>query len=156
VTEYPYGILPSPHFAGAVKQQPNLLRSGMSSGRSRVRRRFEAVPAQLKVEFRLKEDEAAFFDGWIEHALKGASAPFLLNIRLPIGLVQHQVEFVSSPLEDFKLRGGKWVYSATIQIKRLSVINSDLVLLLAGLNLPLTEWPGLLDAVELTVNHNNF
>ncbi len=56
-------FLPHPHFtASGIKQQSNRIRSEMTSGRTRQRRRFLIVPAEQTLEWRLpKEQAAAFF-----------------------------------------------------------------------------------------------
>lgn len=49
-----------------------------------------------------------------------------MKIPTPRGLVEHQVRFMKSPLENYKpLGAGKWQYQANIEVKRYQKPNEE-------------------------------
>lgn len=119
--------LPQPQLkALTFKQQSNLLRTIMDSGRARVRRRFQSVPTSMTATWRCKNSDAAAFEGFITHALHDGSAWFTMSIITPLGMAEHEVRFITSPLEDYKpLSAIWWQYKAQIEIKRRQVISEQ-------------------------------
>ncbi|HHC7311875.1 TPA: hypothetical protein ACN30N_004805, partial [Vibrio campbellii] len=105
---YP-SYLPHPHFTqSGMKQQSNRIRSEMSSGRVRQRRRFMVVPAEQKLEWRLKPEQAAAFLGWVEHALMGGVRWFRLNQRTELGVIPIDIRMIDHPLENAKQKAGRF------------------------------------------------
>lgn len=122
---YP-ATLPSPHFtSNGIKRQNNFLVTEMASGRKRIRRRFRNVPYEISVQWRLNDDQAAVFIGWVEHALNGGVAEFKLNIKTPLGIKEVDTQFLSHPLEDVKRKGDKWIYKAKLKMKELPILSED-------------------------------
>ncbi len=124
--KYP-SLLPMPLLSDyGFKQQSNLLRTKMDSGHSRVRRRFKSVPTTNTASWLLKKDEAAAFEGFIEHALHGASAWFVMEVLTPIGMVEHDARFITSPLESYKpYSATHWEYKAQIELKKREIISEQ-------------------------------
>jgi hypothetical protein len=119
--------LPSPSLdTHSLKQQSNLLRTKMDSGHARVRRRFKSVPTIMTASWRCKAEEAAFFEGFITHALGGGVSPFLMNVLTPLGVIEHEVRFITSPLEDYQpISPVWWEYKAKIEIKQREIISEQ-------------------------------
>jgi len=119
--------LPAPLLSGyGLKQQSNLLRTKMDSGHARVRRRFKSVPTMMTASWRCKKDDAAAFEGFVIYALHGGASWFLMNILTPLGLVEHEVRFINSPLEDYKpINAVWWEYKAQIEIKQRAVLSEE-------------------------------
>ncbi len=117
--------LPAPLLnSHALKQQSNLLRTTMDSGHARVRRRFKSVPTFMTASWRCNNDDAAAFEGFITHALQGGAAWFLMEVLTPLGMVEHEVRFITSPLEDYKpISAIWWEYHAKIEIKQRAVLS---------------------------------
>lgn len=116
--KYP-SILPLPLLSStSFKQQSNILRTEMSSGRARQRRRFLSVPTTMAATWRLSSGLATAFEGFYEHGLK-ENEWFLMGIPTPQGMTEHEVRFINSPMEGYKKLGaGKWSYQANIEIKK--------------------------------------
>lgn len=116
--KYP-SILPLPLLSGtSFKQQSNILRTEMSSGRARQRRRFLSVPTTMPATWQLSSRMAVVFEGFFEHGLK-ENEWFLMNIPTPQGLVEHEVRFINSPMENYKpLGAARWSYQANVEIKK--------------------------------------
>lgn len=115
--KYP-SILPFPLLSStSFKQQSNILRTEMNSGRARQRRRFLSVPTTMAATWRLSNRMAVIFEGFYEHGLKD-NEWFLLFIPTPQGLVEHEARFINSPMENHKpLGAGRWSYQASIEMK---------------------------------------
>lgn len=97
----------------------------MSSGHSKVRRRFKRPPALMSISWRLTADQAEFFLGWVEYLLDGAVNPFLMNMRSPGGVVPHEFRFITHPAESVKPKGSKWLYTAKVEVKELPVMSEE-------------------------------
>ena len=109
-----------------LNQQSNLLRTQMTAGNARVRKRFSNVPTTFTAEWLCKQSEALMLEGFVEHALNGGVNWFVMDILTPQGLVSHDVRFVSSPLEDCKPYSAVfWQYKAHIEIKKRQTITEE-------------------------------
>ncbi|HAU05676.1 MAG TPA: hypothetical protein DCS78_12445 [Pseudoalteromonas shioyasakiensis] len=107
-----YPLLSSTSF----KQQSNILRTEMGSGRARQRQLYDSVPTMMAATWRLSRNQANIFEDFIEEV---GMTWFLMKVLTPRGLVEHQVRFIKSPLENFKpLGSGKWQYQSDIEIKK--------------------------------------
>lgn len=115
--KYP-SILPLPLLSStSVKQQSNVLRTEMSSGRARQRQRYISTPKFLSARWVFKKNQAKLFEGFLEYEVKKNNW-FLLKTPSPAGLIETEVRFVNSPLENYKPMGKKsWVYEAQIEIR---------------------------------------
>ncbi len=123
---YP-SFLPHPHFSqSGIKQQSNRIRSEMSSGRVRQRRRFMVVPAEQTLEWRLKSDQAAIFLGWVEHALMGGINWFRLNQRTELGVVPIDIRMIQHPLENAKQKAGRFFYSVKCEIRQYPIQSEEI------------------------------
>ena len=122
---YP-SYLPHPHFTqSGIKQQSNRIASEMSSGRVRQRRRFMVVPAEQKLEWRLKPDQAAAFLGWVEHALMGGINWFRINQRTELGVVPIEIRMIQHPLENAKQKAGRFFYSVKCEIRQYPIQSQE-------------------------------
>lgn len=119
--------MPSPLLSThSLKQQSNLLRTKMDSGHTRVRRRFQSVPTIMAASWLCKAEEAAVFEGFITYALHGGVSWFLMGVLTPLGMVDHEVRFITSPLEECKpISALWWEYKAKIEIKQRAVISEE-------------------------------
>ncbi|EMK3400815.1 hypothetical protein V8066_004517 [Vibrio parahaemolyticus] len=123
---YP-SFLPHPHFSqSGIKQQSNRIRSKMSSGRVRQRRRFLVVPAEQTLEWRLKPDQAAAFLGWVEHALMGGISWFRLNQRTELGVTPIDIRMIQHPLENAKQKAGRFFYSVKCEIRQYPIQSEEI------------------------------
>lgn len=111
--------LPAPLLEGyGLKRQPNLLRTPMASGRPRSRRRFLRVPTRVRLAWQMPVEQAALFEGFVEHALAGDW--FQMQLRTPTGLALHQVRLLSDPRENAQPSGPRsWRYQAEAEVETL-------------------------------------
>lgn len=116
--KYPTGLKYPLLSSTSFKQQSNILRTEMGSGRARQRQLYDSVPTMMAATWRLSRNQANMLESFYTHDLN-ATAWFLMKILTPRGLVDHQVRFVKSPLENFKpLGSGRWEYQTNVEIKK--------------------------------------
>tara|TARA_B100001059_G_scaffold213838_1_gene230034 strand:+ start:7376 stop:7843 length:468 start_codon:yes stop_codon:yes gene_type:complete len=109
----------------SYKRQSNILRTEMSSGRARQRRRFLSVPTFMEATWRFRKDDAVLFEGFVDHGVQ-LTGWFLMDILTPKGVVKHQVRFVKDPLENFKpISALVWQYQAQVEVKEYKVASEE-------------------------------
>lgn len=108
-----------------LSQNSNLLRTDMASGRARQRKRFQSVPTTMGASWKLNEYQAQILEGFVTHGTNDAVNWFLMPIRTPEGVIEHEVRFKQSPLESASFNGGFWNYSANIEIKKRQVVSEE-------------------------------
>ena len=82
----------------------------------------------MAATWRLKKSESIILEGFYENYLEN-NEWFLMNITTPKGLIEHEVRFINSPMENYKpLGAGKWSYQANVEIKkRVKVTEEEMV-----------------------------
>ncbi|MBB1452376.1 hypothetical protein H5159_15120 [Pseudoalteromonas sp. SG43-1] len=108
-----------------LSQNSNLLRTDMASGRARQRKRFQSVPTTMGATWKLNKYQAQILEGFVTHGVKEAVNWFLMPVRTPQGLIEHEVRFINSPLESCTYNGGFWNYSANIEVKKRQVVSEE-------------------------------
>lgn len=108
-----------------LSQNSNLLRTDMASGRARQRKRFQSVPTTMGATWKLNKYQAQILEGFVTHGVNEAVNWFLMPVRTPQGLIEHEVRFINSPLESCTYNGGFWNYSANIEIKKRQVVSEE-------------------------------
>jgi hypothetical protein len=108
-----------------LSQNSNLLRTDMASGRARQRKRFQSVPTTMGATWKLNKYQAQILEGFVTHGVNDAVNWFLMPVRTPQGLIEHEVRFINSPLESCTYNGGFWNYSANIEIKQRQVVSEE-------------------------------
>ena len=109
----------------SLSQNSNLLRTDMASGRARQRKRFQSVPTTMGATWKLNKYQAQILEGFVTHGINDAVNWFLMPVRTPEGLIEHEVRFKQSPLESCTYNGGFWSYSANIEIKKRQVVSEE-------------------------------
>lgn len=123
--KYP-SSLPLPRLKDAAyKRQSNILRTEMSTGRARQRRKHLSVPTLMEATWRLRKDEATVFEGFVDHGVNLIDW-FLMDILTPRGVVKHQVRFMKDPLENMKpISALVWQYQAQIEMKEYKAASEE-------------------------------
>lgn len=119
--------LPRPVLEGyGLARQGEFLRSTIDTGSAGQRSRFKVLPTDMSATFRLTASDAQDLEAFVESTLLGGIAPFLLDVRIPAGVVQHRVRFITDPREDCKPLGlAHWEYRAQVEVRRLQVLNEE-------------------------------
>jgi len=104
-----------------LSQQSNLLRTPMSSGSARVRKRFTSTPTIFPAKWKLDGNSAIAFEGFVVHGTNDTVNWFVMPIRTPEGVIEHEVRFITNPLESVSYDDGYWKYSANLEIRKRKV-----------------------------------
>lgn len=113
--EYPVE-LPFPTRDGfALEQENNISRTEMQSGRSRQRVRFTSVPSYVSLRWIFTVPQAQLFEGWASDVV--GAGWFLLKLRTPIGLTEHQARFIESPKGPALFGLDRWSYTAKVELR---------------------------------------
>ena len=94
LVSYPIGLKLPLLSAFRSSQMSNLVRTQMESGTARVRRRFRSVPTTMNASWRLKEQHAEIFEGFITYGTEDAINWFVMPIATPQGTTDHEVRFI--------------------------------------------------------------
>ena len=134
-----------------LSQNSTLLRTDMASGRARQRKRFQSVPTTMGATWKLNKYQAQILEGFVTHGVNDAVNWFLMPVRTPEGLIEHEVRFKQSPLESVSFNGGFWNYSANIEIKKRQVVSEE-----GMVNVVLTPLTAETFAVSVTNSMNKY
>lgn len=110
--------LPFPLLASTTfKQASNILRSELDTGTANQLRRGFILPTKMAASWQLNLVQAAIFERFYEYDLK-ENEWFSIKIPTPLGLILHDVRFVGSPMDNYKLINSfTLLYECTIEIK---------------------------------------
>lgn len=109
---------------GAYRQQSNIEVDEMGGGNIKTRLVGHGNPPTIKeCTWRLRRADAALFEGWLEHVLGKALAPFEMVVTSPAGRVPHVCKLLSDPRSDrTPLSLIFWEYRATVLITRMETL----------------------------------
>lgn len=110
----------------------NLIESKVESGHTRTRRKSKSVPDTMPVKFLFNTEEAALFEGWFHHMINDGQDWFLMKIKVPTGLIKHEVKFKPPPKKMTALSATLWRKDAVLWVKNRNVINQDTTDLLSS------------------------
>lgn len=93
---YPDEYLPMPLMDGyGFKPISPLLRTEMTSGRARQRRRYTSTPTHASVKWIFQTDALAqVFEAFFRDALKDGQSWFYLRLQTPIGVKPYKARFI--------------------------------------------------------------
>jgi hypothetical protein len=135
------------------EQVDNVLRTKMVSGYTRSRQIALNPPTMKQVIYRVHKSQASLFEAFIKYDLKDASVSFLDLVHTPMGLLQHQIKFLSNPLASRKpLSKLYWQYDAKIEIEDFATLDEDVYDLVMEMNVPLEIATNLLTALYDMIN----
>lgn len=112
--KYPEG-LPYPQKDGLGFSPVNqILRTEMTSGRARQRKRFTRTPSLANFSWVLNSVEARTFESWAD----GVGAEwFEMDVIMPIGWVTQLCRFTATPQGPKRFGNVHWSYSATVELR---------------------------------------
>lgn len=153
---YPSEVLPLPLLASFGYEHGNsIVRTEMDSGAARQRRRFLNAPSLMRATWSLLDDEFALLEGWLMHQVSDGADWFQMPVKTPLGMVSYDVRFTKAPGRIRPVSHNRWEVGAELEVRRRSVLDADLVAVLAGIPYQLDEWAVVLASLESTVNFNN-
>jgi len=116
---YPHDFLPTPTRRSGYGLKPvsPLIRTTMTSGRSRLRRKYISTPTIANVVwiFR-KEEQAQLFEAWYRDSIIDGSAWFMMRLRTPIGVDFYKCRFVDIYDGPVLVPVNSWQFTANVEL----------------------------------------
>lgn len=101
----------------------NTIGTEMSKGLFVQRERAPNAPTKMTAVWRVRGDVAALLEGWLKHHL----GYWTMNVQVPLGLLEHQVQVVGR-LRSMNLIGkDSWEYSATVLVRQAETLSAEAV-----------------------------
>lgn len=120
--------LPLPQLNGhGYTPGKRLIETGMDSGASRFRRKFTSVHDKMSARFLMTNDQAAFFEGWFKYALNDGANWFVMPIKTPMGLIDHEVHIKEAGKPVKALGNRLWQLDVALLIKEREVLDQERV-----------------------------
>lgn len=115
---YPHDYLPIPLQEGfGFKPISPLLRTRMTSGRSRQRRLYTSVPTEASVTWLFgKDTQAQLFESWYRDVLFDGAAWFYMRLKTPLGLQFYKCRFTDIYEGPTFMRPKFWQFTATLEL----------------------------------------
>lgn len=115
---YPHDYLPLPLMDGyGFKHVSPLLRTEMTSGRARQRRRYLSTPTNNTVKWIFTDDiQARIFEGWFRDTLGDGVNWFMMELQTPRGLEFYKCRFTEIYEGPTLLPPKYWQCSATLEL----------------------------------------
>lgn len=122
---YPDGV-PKPLHSDYGTQHVNpLMRTELSSGRARQRRRFTSVPSMASVSWVMTRPQAIIFEAWYKYTLLDGAEWFDAPLTTPLGVGDYEARFTGI-YDGPKLIGKQmWTFTAQLEIRERQVIGQD-------------------------------
>ncbi len=152
-------LLPAPSVNYSYAAETVLGRTSMESGRYRQRRRYTTNIFFVEVSWLFNDAQLAYFTGWHKLNLLNGSLPFNIDLAFGQSLNANVAKIVNGDFRPQQVGHFDWNVSATLEVETPNIIDSELDLLIAGLvasGLPVSDQDTYLQAVEDSVNNNNF
>ncbi|MHC5351696.1 transposase [Metapseudomonas furukawaii] len=117
--------LPLPQIEGyGLETTSPLMRTDMSSGRARQRRRFTSVPTFASCSWRMDHNQAAFFEAWFARTLVDGAEWFQATLQTPRGIEDLECRFADIYSGPSLLQGALWQFTATLELRHRPLIPS--------------------------------
>ncbi|HKN05529.1 MAG TPA: hypothetical protein VJY31_16505 [Buttiauxella sp.] len=115
---YPHDYLPLPLQEGYAFRPVNpLLRTEMTSGRARQRRRYLSTPTQALVQWTfVTQQQAQIFEAWYSESINDGASWFFMKLQTPLGLQFYKCRFTEIYEGPVLIPPRYWHYSATLEL----------------------------------------
>ena len=115
---YPHDYLPLPLQDGyGFRAVSPLMRTEMTSGRARQRRKYTSTPTQASVRWIFKTDaQSQVFEAWFRDALADGASWFLMKLQTPVGVRFYKCRFTDIYEGPTLVSPKYWQFSATLEL----------------------------------------
>lgn len=114
---YPHEYLPLAQRTGLGYQPTSpVLRTELTSGRARQRRKYTSTPTQAGVTWIFTDVQSQLFEAWFRDALVDAANWFNMRIRTPLGLSDYVCRFTDIYQGPTLVGLGYWQFTATLEL----------------------------------------
>ncbi len=115
--KYPHDVLPVPLQEGyGLTPTSPIIRTQLTTGRARQRRRYTSTPTQARVTWLLTDVQAQTFEAWFRDALSDGATWFNMNLRTPGGESSKVCRFTDIYDGPALTGGNYWQYTATLEL----------------------------------------
>ena len=98
--------------SNAMTPQQLTRNNDVQNGPLRVRLQADSGWLQFNVSWSFNELQTQVFKNWYRHRLVNGSKSALIELRVPDGLIEHEVYFIGVP--NYNQAGKRWIVSAVI------------------------------------------
>jgi len=118
---YPEGLPRGLHSGRAYQLESPLMRTELSSGRARQRRRFTSVPEYAKIAWLFTSVQGQTFEAWWRDALIDGSQWFECPLDTPLGYGFYTCRFTNVYEGPARVGPALWSYSAELELRERAV-----------------------------------
>ncbi|AIR71483.1 hypothetical protein [Dickeya fangzhongdai] len=114
---YPCDYLPMPQRTGhAFNPVSPMIRTQLTSGRSRQRRLYTSTPTQAGVTWIFSDIQAELFEAWYRDAIADGADWFNMDLRTPLGVESYVCRFTDIYDGPTLIGFGRWQLTATLEL----------------------------------------
>lgn len=118
---YPEGLPRGLHSGRRYQLVSPLMRSDLSSGRSRQRRKFTSVPEAVSVSWFFNDLQGQAFEAWWRDSLIDGSIWFECPLDHPMGYTFYTCRFTDVYSGPSRVGPNLWSYSAELELRERAV-----------------------------------
>lgn len=122
---YPEGLPRGLHSGRKYQLVNPLMRTPLSTGRARQRRRFTSVPEAASVSWVFNDSEGQAFEAWWRDALIDGSLWFECPLDHPMGYDFYTCRFTGVYDGPSRIGPNLWSYSAELELQERAVLPPD-------------------------------
>ncbi|WP_285131392.1 hypothetical protein [Leclercia adecarboxylata] len=115
---YPREYLPLPQQDGyGFKPVSPLLRTELTSGRARQRRKYTSTPTQASVNWFFETDgQSQLFEAWYRDTIHDGADWFLMRLQTPLGVEDYKCRFTDIYEGPTMVAPIYWKFTATLEL----------------------------------------
>lgn len=163
---YPPGLPVGLHAGRAYQIQSPLMRTTLSSGRARQRRRFTDVPQYAKISWMFTDAEAVTFETWWRDGLTDGALWFEMPLKVPEGFSHYVCRFTDVYSGPNLIGPNLWGYSAELEMFERPLpaagwgefpeflLEADIIDYAMNREWPLNPWQTYADALDTAINED--
>ncbi|EOV9740122.1 hypothetical protein ACM26X_10755 [Kluyvera cryocrescens] len=118
LASYPHEYLPLPQQDGyGLTPVSPTLRTKLTSGRSRQRRKYTSVPTEASVSWFMESDsQAQLFEAWHRDVIHDGVDWFLMRLQTPLGVEDYKCRFTDIYVGPTLVAPIYWKFTATLEL----------------------------------------
>ncbi|MNJ16337.1 hypothetical protein D3C77_105980 [compost metagenome] len=120
--DYPSGLPLGLHSGRTYQVVSPLMRTQMTSGRAKQRRRYGFVPEMAQIQWLFNNLEGQAFEGWWRDQLLDGALWFSMILQTPLGLSPHDCRFTGVYTGPTLVGPDLWQYSAELELRERAVV----------------------------------
>lgn len=119
---YPTGLPLGLHSGRSYQVVSPLMRSELTSGRARQRRKFTSVPEMASISWLFSSSEGHAFEAWWRDQLVDGALWFEMPLKTPQGLGDYTCRFTGVYTGPSRVGPELWAYSAELELRERPIL----------------------------------